>query len=764
MIGSITPFFAASLLFVSFFPLLPSSTFAGPQQTTETAIGATTISTADQSATATSGGSTNPITFTLRMEDQGAGGEAGVSSSPTTSAATSSSNLSTRNIGIDVNIVRSGNEAAQAIILPINVTIPANVNNLELCASSPVMTFGATAEKCEPVLHTIDLTQNGAAAGGGGTAATDDTTTAPGTTTSSSSSSPSSSSSAPTITAPPPTTSSSPATTTAGGGSNSLIAGGGIIEEDNAAEIMIPITVIAPIAADIQNAQLCAQLLSSSGAQTCNQIILNPQQTSYSPVNVDMTTSPNPTVISSSEGTGETGTGEGAATSSSSSTTTTITTTPGTTSTTPPTTTTTPPTSTNSNNTTTGGATSSLPASGGRDTIGPTLTVPNDMALQTNGPTALLEYSARAQDDRDGTATLDEDNQLIQGDNVGGRIIITCSPSSQYFLPVGNRTVECSAFDAVNNTGTASFVVSVTRPTTLPGGTSGGSAGGIATSLSANPPIYNGPCPARIEFSGTITDNVGNRDVRYKFIRSDGAGDTEKVIHFDQPGPQTVSDSWTLGDINLLPSFQGWEAIEILQPIQLQSNRAEFQMTCAPSTGGGTAPGGTDTIAPSLSVPVDRVIPTTSPTGEELVKYDVSATDNIDGTGRLDENNNLIQEDTVGGSVTISCTPASNTNFPLGDHTVQCIATDAAGNQGTASFVVSVTRSSSSAATLQAEEPATTTDEEEGEDETTTTTTAAPSPPATTDEEEGGGEGGGGEPPAPTTEDEESPPSDETGG
>jgi len=191
------------------------------------------------------------------------------------------------------------------------------------------------------------------------------------------------------------------------------------------------------------------------------------------------------------------------------------------------------------------------------------------MTLQTNGPTALLAYSVTAQDDRDGTATLDEDNQLIQGDNVGGNIFISCRPQSQYFLPVDSRLVQCFAADAVNNTAQASFIVTV-RNTTSPAGP-------------------------------------------------------------------------------------------------------------------------TDTIAPSLSVPVTRVIPTTSPTGQERVLYDVSATDNIDGTARLDANNILIQEDNFAGSVAISCNPSSNTNFPLGNHTVQCRAIDAAGNRGTASFIVAVT-------------------------------------------------------------------------
>jgi hypothetical protein len=717
-LGSIALLFAGILFFAGFLPSLAMA--QQQQQTTTTTIGetgttATTTSanTADQSATIT-GASTSPLTFTLRIGDEGAGvgegngtttattpgmttpppppppptsgttspfsspmqgGGSSGSAGPTTTTTSSatSTNLSTRNIGIEVTVVR-GSEAP--IILPINVTIPANVNNLELCASATVV--GSADEMCQPVLRTIDLTQNG----GAGAAATD--TTASGTTTSPSpfsspSSPPSSSSSAPTMTAP--TTSFPPATT----GGNSLIG----VEDTT---VNIPITVIAPITAEIQNAQLCAQLLSS-GVQSCNQIILNPQQTSYTSVNVDMTTSPAPTVTSSQvtdtttatgTTTGTTDTGGGAATSpsSSSSSTTTITTTPPTT---------TPGNNNNNTTDTTGGGAAtfpSMPSTPSRDTTPPTLTVPNDMVLPTNGPTALLEYTVFAQDDRDGTAELDEDNQLIQGDNVGGNIFISCRPSSQYFLPPGNRTVECLAADAVNNTAEASFTVTVTGPaTTTPAGTP--SSGTITASLSANPATYNGPCPATIEFSGTITDNVGNRDVTYRFIRSDSGTGQEQVIHFNQPGSQSVSSSWIIGPDNPTEEYkdQQWVAIEILQPVQLQSNRAEFQITCPPSTGGGAPPpGGADTIAPSLSVPVDRVIPAITGT---YIPYDVSATDNVDGTARLDANNKLTQ-DNVGGSVTIACDPPPSSLRPLGNHTIGCTATDAAGNRGTASFIVAV--------------------------------------------------------------------------
>jgi hypothetical protein len=57
----------------------------------------------------------------------------------------------------------------------------------------------------------------------------------------------------------------------------------------------IPITVIVPITLQIQNAQVCASV-ASSGDQTCQQIVLQPTQTSYTPVDIDLSTGTTPTV------------------------------------------------------------------------------------------------------------------------------------------------------------------------------------------------------------------------------------------------------------------------------------------------------------------------------------------------------------------------------------------------------------------------------------------------------------------------------------
>jgi Ca2+-binding RTX toxin-like protein len=47
-------------------------------------------------------------------------------------------------------------------------------------------------------------------------------------------------------------------------------------------------------------------------------------------------------------------------------------------------------------------------------------------------------------------------------------------------------------------------------------------------------------------------------------------------------------------------------------------------------------------------------------------------------------------EDNVDDPVGVTCTPASGSTFPIGTTTVNCEATDAAGNRATASFTITV--------------------------------------------------------------------------
>ncbi|MDQ3967203.1 MAG: PQQ-dependent sugar dehydrogenase [Thermoproteota archaeon] len=97
-----------------------------------------------------------------------------------------------------------------------------------------------------------------------------------------------------------------------------------------------------------------------------------------------------------------------------------------------------------------------------------------------------------------------------------------------------------------------------------------------------------------------------------------------------------------------------------------------------------------DTTLPTLIVPEDMVVEATSEDGTE-VRYIITAEDDVDGAASLEEEDGTtITQDDVGGDITISCDPSSGSMFPIGNTTVQCSATDTAGNEGTASFMVTV--------------------------------------------------------------------------
>ncbi len=78
-----------------------------------------------------------------------------------------------------------------------------------------------------------------------------------------------------------------------------------------------------------------------------------------------------------------------------------------------------------------------------------------------------------------------------------------------------------------------------------------------------------------------------------------------------------------------------------------------------------------DTTPPVLALPGNLVLEATSPAGA-VATYAPSATDDVDGV------------------VAVQCSPASGSTFPLGTTEVHVTATDAAGNQASGSFLVTV--------------------------------------------------------------------------
>jgi hypothetical protein len=101
----------------------------------------------------------------------------------------------------------------------------------------------------------------------------------------------------------------------------------------------------------------------------------------------------------------------------------------------------------------------------------------------------------------------------------------------------------------------------------------------VKATLSASPTSYSGECPALITFRGKISVNRPTT-VQYKFIRSDNAQAPTHTLKFAKAGTQEVSTTWQLGGASLT-TYSGWQAIEIISPVSVQSNKASFSIRCA---------------------------------------------------------------------------------------------------------------------------------------------------------------------------------------
>jgi len=111
----------------------------------------------------------------------------------------------------------------------------------------------------------------------------------------------------------------------------------------------------------------------------------------------------------------------------------------------------------------------------------------------------------------------------------------------------------------------------------------------VTARLDASPASYSGNCPAAggriphspalITFRGYIAVDQPTT-VQYKFIRSDNAESPVQTLNFPEAGSQEVTTTWQLSGTGL-PEYSGWEAIEVISPASVQSNKAEFRISCA---------------------------------------------------------------------------------------------------------------------------------------------------------------------------------------
>jgi hypothetical protein len=325
------------------------------------------------------------------------------------------------------------------------------------------------------------------------------------------------------------------------------------------------------------------------------------------------------------------------------------------------------------------------------DATSPVVTVPADMMVEATGPGgAVVDFVSLVS----ATDETDPPNPTV-----------TCVPPSGSVFPVGDTTVNCSATDTAGNTGTNSFTITVNPP----------------ASSAYNPLTQSIP-------SGWLTNNPANATRGWRFhVNTAGISVTQLGVIIP-PGFESYERWVTLWDMsgNMLAQVQvtglvgeKWKFVDLPTPVALtqgtdyivtewgtgyyysytpsnppwggDANIAYVDLRYGNDVTKDTYPTSVlsvymygipdigytidpDTTPPVVTVPADMTVEATGPGGAAVDFASlVSATDETDPANPV-----------------VTCDPASGSTFPVGDTTVNCSATDTAGNTGTNSFTITV--------------------------------------------------------------------------
>lgn len=292
-------------------------------------------------------------------------------------------------------------------------------------------------------------------------------------------------------------------------------------------------------------------------------------------------------------------------------------------------------------------------------------------------------------------------------DAVDGEIPVTCTSTTLSTFPIGSTLVECSASDAAGNMAQGSFLVEV-QDTTAPvldthediTVTTESDEGAI---VSYTPPtatdavdgiLTNVTCAPASGTSLPIGEHTITCDV--SDAHENPAASTTflaRVVQESVDVPPTIAE---VEDITREARGPAGTLVEYALPEASDPDDPAPPVTCAPAPGSVFALGDTvvtcsasgaedvnflvtivDTTPPEIAAPEETPIVAVLPSPESTeveVDYGPVATDDlVDGAGAAE------------------CVPASGSVFPLGDTTVACNATDAAGNAASAlTFTVRV--------------------------------------------------------------------------
>jgi hypothetical protein len=295
-------------------------------------------------------------------------------------------------------------------------------------------------------------------------------------------------------------------------------------------------------------------------------------------------------------------------------------------------------------------------------------------------------------------------------DAVSGSVTPACVPPSGSGFPVGDTTVICTAGDGAGNSSSVDLHVIVTDTTgpaidvpnldaveaTGPGGAA------VSFAVTASD-LVDGPRTVDCDYASGDTFSLGTtlvtctaQDTRNNLTSKsftvevvdttapDLTVPANMTIEATGPSGATVTFSASASDI-----VDGDVTVDCIPTSGSVFSLGTTTVTCtAVDAAGNEAQDGftvtvVDTTPPTVNVPDDLTVEATGPAGATAT-FTASADDLVDG------------------DVATACDPASGSVFALGETTVTCTATDAAGNTGSNSFTVTVVDTTGPALTLPA--------------------------------------------------------------
>ncbi len=318
------------------------------------------------------------------------------------------------------------------------------------------------------------------------------------------------------------------------------------------------------------------------------------------------------------------------------------------------------------------------------DLSGPTISVPASAQVGPTSPAGIVvSFTATA------------------SDLVDGAIAPSCAPASGSLFAVGHTTVTCTAQDAAHNSTTESFDVHVLADTIAPSlQTHGnltleatGSAGAAATftAPAASDLVDGGVATSCAPASGSVFA-LGHTTVT---CTAEDSSHNAATTSFDVQVEDTTAPSIQSSSNLTAEAAPGGAVVAYSAPTATDTVDGSVAVSCAPASGSTFSLGHTtvncsasDAAGNGASSHFDVFVrDTTAP----VIQSHVNLTADATGAGGATVTYTTpTGSDSLDGAVAVSCAPASGSTFALGHTTVNCTATDAAGNTGHSSFDVHV--------------------------------------------------------------------------